>query len=120
LDPDTIRKIALEVVRLLPGYGWTWTQLLLQVLVTGLAAALAAWGSAYLKTRAQNLATKQDFDELQRQLAANRQVVETIKAEVGQRDWAQREWTNLRRTKVALLNKAHECRAYLESIPRKP
>ncbi|HZC81483.1 MAG TPA: hypothetical protein VE222_07140 [Nitrospiraceae bacterium] len=62
-----------------------------------------------------NFATKQDFNELQRQLKANTELVETIKSEVGQRDWAKREWTNLRRTKLeALLTALHDCDAYLD------
>ena len=115
MDADTIRKIALEVVQLLPGYGWTWTMLLVQVLLTTLAAGIGVYASSYLKIRAQNLATKADFDSLQDQLTHQTELVETIKSEVSQRDWARREWTNLRRIKLeALLEKMHECELYLD------
>jgi hypothetical protein len=44
-------------------------------------------------------------------------VVETIKSEVGQRDWARREWTNLRRIKLEeLLEKMHESTAVLDRL----
>lgn len=42
-------------------------------------------------------------------------MVETIKSEVGQRDWAEREWKNLRRRKLeTLFDKIQECDADLE------
>jgi hypothetical protein len=42
-------------------------------------------------------------------------LVETIKSEVGQRDWAEREWKNLRRRKLeTLFDKIQECDADLE------
>ena len=48
------------------------------------------------------------------------ELVETIKAEVGQKDWGQREWTNLRRTKLeALLEKMHDCEAFLDQLSSK-
>ena len=72
---------------------------------------------SYFRTRGQNLATKHDFEELQKQLKANTKRVEAIKSEVSQRDWAQREWTNLRRIKLeALLEKMHECESYLDRL----
>jgi len=83
--------------------------------IAALVAALTALGVSYFRTRGQNLATKHDFDELLRQLRTNTELVETIKSEVGQRDWARREWTNVRRTKLeALLGKMHECELYLD------
>jgi hypothetical protein len=43
-------------------------------------------------------------------------LVETIKSEVAQKDWARREWTDLRRIKLeALLDKMHECDTYLKT-----
>ena len=113
MDEVTIQKIAAEVVRHLPSYAWTL--LLVQVLLTLLAAAGGAFFGEYFKTRGKNLATRADFESLQNQLRANTELVETIKAEVGQRDWARREWTNLRRIKLeALLTGVHDCDAYLE------
>jgi hypothetical protein len=78
-------------------------------------SALTALGVSYFRTRGQNLTTKHDFDELQKQLSATTKLVEDIKSDVSQRDWAQREWTNFRRVKLeALLEKMHECDVYLE------
>jgi len=113
MDQETIQKIAAEVALHLPSY--PWALLLLQVVLTLAAAGLGAFLGEYLKTRGKNLATKADFESLKDQLRANTELVETIKAEVGHKDWARREWTNVRRTKLeALLNKMHDCHAYLE------
>jgi hypothetical protein len=113
MDEVTIQKIAAEIARHLPSYAWLL--LLVQVVIMAAAAAVGAFCGEYLKTRGKNLATKADFDSLQNQLRANTKLVETIKAEVGQRDWAQREWTNLRRIKLeALMEKMDECVAVLE------
>jgi len=115
MDEATIQKIAAEVARHLPSYAWVL--LLVQVVILAAAAAVGAFFGEYLKTRGKNLATKADFDSLQDQLRANTELVETIKAEVGQKDWAQREWTNLRRTKLeALLEKMHDCETYLDQL----
>ena len=47
-------------------------------------------------------------------------MVETIKAEVGQKEWARREWANLRRTKLeALLDKMHDCEVYRDRLRHK-
>jgi hypothetical protein len=113
MDEVTIQKIAAEVARHLPSYAWVF--LLVQVLLMLAAAGIGAYSGAYLKERGKNLATKHDFDELQKQLEATTETVETIKAQVGQKDWAQREWTNLRRIKLeALIDKMHECEADLD------
>ena len=88
---------------------------ILNVVIAALVSALTALGVSYFRTRGQNLATKHDFDELQRQLKANTEIVETIKSEVSQLDWAQRERATLRRLKLeALLEKMHECEVSLD------
>jgi hypothetical protein len=115
MDEVTIQKIAAEVVRHLPNYAWVL--LLVQGGIMAAAAAAGAFFGEYLKTRGKNLATKADFESLQEQLRATTQTVETIKSEVAQKDWAQREWTNLRRTKLeALLERMHDCEC--EEVPR--
>jgi hypothetical protein len=112
MDPATIQQIATEVVARLP-FGDRY--LVVMALVSALVGALAALGTSYFKTRGQNLATKHDFDELLKQQEATAEAVEVIKSEVSQRDWAQREWMNLRRIKLeALLEKMHECETYLD------
>jgi hypothetical protein len=124
MDDVTIQKIAAEVVARLPYGDRYW--LVVYVVVAALVGAVAALGTSYFRTRGQNLATKHDFDELkantehdfdelQKQLKANTELVETIKAEVGQRDWAARERTSLRRIQLeALLEKMNDCDNYLD------
>lgn len=115
MDKETIQQIAAEVVARLPDTGYGWWPLVVQTVLMLLVAGGAAYFGSFLRTRGQNLATKHDFDELKKQLSENTELVETIKSEVGQRDWAQREWTNLRRIKLeALLEKMHECEEYLD------
>jgi hypothetical protein len=80
----------------------------------------------YLRTKGRNLATKADFDDLKVQLRENTELVENIKAEVGRKDWAAREWRNLRRTKLEeVLTKMHDCEEFADrhrhsSIDGKP
>ena len=113
MDDVTIQKIAAEVVARLPYGDRYW--LVVYVVVAALVGAVAALGISYFRTRGQNLATKHDFDELQKQLKANTELVETIKAEGGQRDWTARERTSLRRIQLeALLEKMNDCDNYLD------
>jgi len=112
MDKETIQQIATEIIAQLP-FGARYS--VVYGVVTVLIAGLGVLFGSFLKTKGQNFATKQDFNELQKQLKANTELVETIKSEFSQRDWAQREWTNLRRIKLeALMEKMHECEAYLD------
>src|SRR6476469_5123833 len=114
MDEETIKQIAAEIAAQLPFGERTGPVLVLYVIITAVAAGLAAWFGSFLKTKGQNFATKQDFDELLEQLRANTEVVESVN-EVGQRDWAEREWKNLRRRKLeTLFDKIQECDADLE------
>jgi hypothetical protein len=118
LDEVAIQKIAAEVVRHLPSY--PWVLLAVQLVLTLAAAGIGSFLGEYLRTRGKNLATKADFDSLQNQLRANTELVETIKAEVGQKEWARREWANLRRTKLeALLDKMHDCEVHRDRLRHK-
>jgi hypothetical protein len=120
MDPETIQKTAAELAKHLPGdllARYWWLVLLVQAVLTVGAVGFAAFYSGYLRTWGQNLATRDDFDLLTAQLKANTQLVETVKAEVGQRDWAKREWANVRRTKLeTLFEKVHDCSFYLEQL----
>jgi hypothetical protein len=112
MDPDTIQKVAVELAKHLSSY-W-WALLGVQFAVMTVAAAAGAFFGEYLRTRGKNLATKADFDALQDQLKATTQLVETVKADVAQKDWARREWANLRRIKLEeLFQKVHDCKDYL-------
>jgi hypothetical protein len=115
LDNETIQQIAAEVVHRLPYGDRPWLFLLVNAVVMAVVGILATLGTSYFRTRGQNLATKHDFEELKKQLKANTELVETIRSEVSQRDWTQREWTSLRRVKLeALFDKMHECETYLD------
>jgi hypothetical protein len=115
MDEATIQTIAAEVVARLPYGDRYWLVLVVNAVVAALIGALAVLGTSYFRTRGQNLATKHDFDELQKQLKANTQLVETIKSDIGQRDWTARERTSLRRIKLeALLEKMNDCDNYLD------
>jgi hypothetical protein len=113
MDQETIRKLAVELAQQMPNYPFWF--LAIQTILILIAGAAAVYLGEYFKTRGMHLATKADFDDLQEQLRANTQLVETIKTEVGQRDWANREWINQRRIKLEeLITKMHDCTEYLE------
>jgi hypothetical protein len=117
MDPETIRKIAAELATQLPSNAW-WLLAVQTMLFVG-AAALGSFIGEYLKERGKHLATKADFESLKDQLKANTELVETIKADVSHKDWAQREWSNLRRLKVeALITGMHDCETYLDEMRR--
>jgi hypothetical protein len=120
MDADTIQKVATELAKHLPGDWWAhnwWVVLIFQAVLAVLTLAAAAGGAfygEYLRTRGKNLATKADFDTLQAQQKATTELVETVKADVSQRDWAKREWTTLLRMKLqSLFEKMHDCDDYI-------
>lgn len=84
MDKETIKQIAAEIAAQLPFGERTGPVLVLYVIITAVAAGLAAWFGSFLKTKGQNFATKQDFDELLEQLRANTEVVESVN-QVGSR-----------------------------------
>jgi hypothetical protein len=61
---------------------------------------LAAFAGAYIKRRAENLATREDFNELKRQLQQTTRLTEEIKAEIGHAEWKQREVNTIMRAKL--------------------
>ena len=130
--PMDHQTIAQDVARYLssnPG-----TALLIQVVITIFAAAAGAFCGVLFKKTAEHLMNKAHFDELQRQLAESTALVATIKSQIEQsqlaantaivaavrqefadREWARREWANLRRVKIEeLVGKVNECRTYLK------
>src|SRR5262245_18296241 len=103
MEKETIRQIATEIAAQSPFGERTGPILFFYVFIMALAAGVAAWFGSFLNTKGQNFATKQDFNELQKRLKANTELVETIQAAVGQKDWTQREWITLRRTILVTL-----------------
>ena len=98
MDTETIQKIAAELARHI-AYRDLW-QWLVQFLVVAVSAGIGAYFSEYLKTKGKNLATREDFENLKAQLRENTELVENIKADIGQRGWTAREWRNTRRIKL--------------------
>jgi hypothetical protein len=116
MDQETIRRIAEQLAHY---SSYSWTFWVLQGLLTLIAAGAGTFLGGYLRTRGKNLATTADFERLQQQLSDQTKLVETIKSEVSQRDWAAREWANVRRVKLEeLLNKVAECEGYFERFRR--
>lgn len=70
--------------------------LLLVLMISGFGSYIGK----YLEAKGQNLATKEDFDSLRRQLTESTRVVEGIKAEFARTDWASKEWTALQIRKI--------------------
>lgn len=68
-----------------------------------IASFLAAFLGAYIRRRAENLATKADFEELKRQLEATTRSTEEIKREISHIEWKSREINALRRGKLEAL-----------------
>src|SRR6516164_1725436 len=113
MDAETIQKIAAELAKHMAYRDW-W-QWLVQILLVAVSAGMGAYLSEYLKTKGKNLATREDFENLKAQLRENTELVENIKADIGQRDWAAREWRNTRRIKLEeLLTKMHDCDAFAD------
>jgi len=92
-----------------------WASLILTVVLTSIGAAVAAYYGAYLSEKGKNFATKEEFAALASQLRSNTTIVEDIKSEFGQRDWARREFAALRRTKLEeLIAALYACRKFVE------
>jgi hypothetical protein len=112
MDQDTIQKIAQEVAKHLPNY--SWQLLAAQVMFMIFAFGGGIFCGVHLRTRAKNAAFKDDLS-VQPQLRSN--MVETIREEIRQEDWINREWANLRRMKLeTLLTKVHDCEHFLDQL----
>lgn len=80
----------------IPGYTWA------VLLVVG--SAVGGFFGAYLKRRAENLATKDDFDEIKRQLEETTRVAEEVKRSINDRGWiAQQRWARKEEHYIALV-----------------
>lgn len=74
----------------------TWSKWLLVIAVL----FIAAFFGAYVRRRAENLATRDDFKELKRQLEATTRMTEDIKREIGHAEWKAREVNAILRAKL--------------------
>jgi hypothetical protein len=85
---------------------------LLSLTLTFLVAGAGAYIGSYLHEKGKGLATKEDIGRIT-------EIVEQVKTDIGQQDWAKREWTNLRRLKLEeYLNHAHGIVRYVEATER--
>lgn len=92
---------------------------LLGLLITGLLAAGAAFLGSYLQERGKNYATKQDFEELLKQLRQTTEATAEIKTQIEHADWLKREAMSLRRQKAeTLILSTYEARDYLQSASK--
>lgn len=87
MTPEQMREFAGLVVQEMGLAGWAWALLVV------VGAAIGAFGGAYLKKRAENLATKTDFEEIKRQLKETTEAAEEVKRSINDRGWiAQQRW----------------------------
>lgn len=108
MTPEQIAKLI--VAELFPG-GSPWILLIL-VLV---ASFIGAFFGKYAETKAQNLATREDFESLQKQLKDSTALVEGIRASFARTDWATKEWATIRIKKIEeLMVAVASCESFLE------
>jgi hypothetical protein len=93
MTPEQISKLI--VANVFPG-GSPWMFLLIVLVISGFGSYIGK----YLGAKGQNLATREDFESLRRQLTESTRVVEGIKAEFARTDWASKEWTALQIRKI--------------------
>lgn len=85
-------------------------------------AIVVAYGSSFLtsytKKRAENFATKTDFEELLKQLKSTTETAEQVKVAIAHSDWSTRELKTLRRQKLEdLLQAIYETKEW-QSVER--
>lgn len=90
------------------------------VVVAILILAMVGLGTyfrRYLEQKALQLATREDFEKLQKQVAESTRVVEGIKSELANRDWVRRELHGLRARKIEeLVTLALDCANDMDSV----
>ena len=103
----TAEQISELAKQILAGMVWTqWPFYVLIVLIAIVWWYFRSSLSSYAIEVGKFAAVTGHFETLTKQLAANTQTVETIKAEIAHGDWATREWKTLRRLKLEELLQA--------------
>ena len=99
--------------------GWTVWGILGVVggwLVKSSLGSLAKAGEAYAARKGENLATKEDFNQLLEQLRRNTEATEQIRTEIAHEDWTVREWKAARARKLEeLIAAVNECHDWLQA-----
>lgn len=110
MNETLIRQIANEILLDTIIQNWlTYAVLAALFIIFGAASGFA---SNYLQKRAQNLATKADFEELLRQLKITTEATESVKVAIAKNDLNEREWRTIRKIKleeliIAIYDTAH-------------
>lgn len=89
-------------------------------IVLALVCFLATLFGSYLRKRGENLATRDDFEELKTQLKDTTRLTEEIKREIGHAEWKAREVNSIFRTKLEELFRQisvidHSIRDYIKA-----
>lgn len=85
MTPDQLQQVAdLVAAKLSAPPGWAYAAMIV-------CAALGAGIGAYIKKRFENYATTADFEELTRQLVANTEATEGVKAALASRSWVKQQ-----------------------------
>lgn len=70
------------------------------LLIGAITCVVGSYIGSYAKKRGENLATKEDFDSLLRQVTATTLATEEVKAAVSHADWVERESKSSKREKL--------------------
>ncbi|MDQ1639270.1 MAG: hypothetical protein QOF62_2609 [Pyrinomonadaceae bacterium] len=108
---DAINKAVDDSLRSL-----LWFQLLLLV-ISAILTSLFAFLTFYMKKKAENFATKEDFREILRQLKETTRATEEIKAEISTGTWVNEQRWKLRKSiYLTLLEKLSESKQALGDV----
>jgi len=103
MDQETIQRIAQEISEQVAGH--SWRLLSIQALLTALVFAAGVLFSEWLRKRRVNPSVEQP-----RQLQDD-----APDKAIGDENWREREWANLRRVKLeVLLAKMHDCEKFVD------
>lgn len=93
-----------------------WTQVGILILSV-ICSALIAYVVAYVKKKGENYATKEDFEELLRQIKATTRATEEIKTEISSGAWVnQQRWELRKNIYLILLEKLNESKYALGEV----
>lgn len=104
-----------DIVKVILGLLGPVSTVVTAILVLALIG-LGVYLRRYLEQKALQLATREDFNKLQKQVAESTRLVESIKSELANEDWVRRELHALRVKKIEeLITLALNCEANLET-----
>lgn len=118
MQHEVIRDLAQAIVsEALLGNWRFWLPLLS---LTGVVAALGAFGGSFLRKRGETAAIKRDLDELLTQLRQTTAVATETKTAIERIDWLDREWRKVRREKLEqLLAAVYDLETWLDHMKDK-